>query len=337
MRQKAPHETLKKCSGKDDNSAIDKAIAHPKIIAVGGVKGGTGKSIFAANLGIFLSSRGMRTVLVDLDLGSANLHLHLGKISLEYHVNDFLNKRVTTINEIMVPTNYGPYLIGGDSSQLGAANIEFSRKLKLLRSFKEIDADYVVIDLGGDTAYNIIDFFIAADHKFIITTFYPAAFLGTYNFIKVALYRSLNRLFGPESTFNFRKDRSLKRLIHDATIGTHGDRVKNIDQLIRLVKEQQPWNLSLLMGVLKDFNPKLIVNMITEEARAIKMVETIQKLTRKMLSIEVGYLGSIPFQPEIDRSASEMVPFIVRYPNGILTEKMQRVIEEIGQNLRASP
>lgn len=46
----------------------DRINDHRVIIAIGGAKGGIGKSIFAANLGVFLASKGKRTVLVDLEL-----------------------------------------------------------------------------------------------------------------------------------------------------------------------------------------------------------------------------------------------------------------------------
>jgi len=323
------YKELKNYFNEKNTPMIDRSAPHPKVIAVGGVKGGTGKSIFAANLGIFLSSRGIRTVLVDLDLGAANLHLYLGETFLKCNVNDFLTKKVPTINEIMIQTKYGPHLIGGDSSQLGAANIHFSRKLKLLRSIKDIDAECVIIDIGGDTSYNIVDFFLAADHGFVVTTCYPASFLDAYNFIKVALYRKLNRLFGPESAFNAWKDKDLERLIHDATMPTNGNKVASIGELIKRVKTQQPWNLALINQVLKNFNPKLIVNMIAEDSNATKMVNRIQDVSQKMLSIQVGYLGSIPYQPEIEYSAKELIPVVVRYPKGILSEKMAHMIDEI--------
>ena len=314
---------------------IDGSIGRPEIIAVGGAKGGIGKSIFAANLGVFLSSRGMRTVLVDLDLGAANLHLYLGETFLECNVNDFLARRVPTINEIIVPTKYGPYLIGGDSSQLGAANINFSRKLKLLRSIKAIDADYVIIDLGGDTSYNIVDFFLAADHGFVLTTCDPASFLDAYNFIKVSLYRKLNRLFGPESSLNAKKDEALERLISEATLSTNGSMVPDIDQLIKRVSEQQPWNLRLIGQALKTFNPNLIVNMVAEDSDATKVINRIQDVSRTKLSIQVGYLANIPYQAEIKRSAKDLVPVVVRYPKGILSEVMEHVIDEIGHQATA--
>jgi flagellar biosynthesis protein FlhG len=48
------------------------------VLAVGGGKGGSGKSFIAANIGINLSKRGQRVIMVDTDLGGANLHTLLG-------------------------------------------------------------------------------------------------------------------------------------------------------------------------------------------------------------------------------------------------------------------
>ncbi|HPA15404.1 MAG TPA: DnaJ domain-containing protein, partial [Desulfobacterales bacterium] len=79
-----------------------------RIIAVGGAKGGIGKSIFSANLAAYLSGLGKKTVAVDLDLGGANLHLYLGETFLKWNINDFLNKRVSTIEDTLVTSKYGP-------------------------------------------------------------------------------------------------------------------------------------------------------------------------------------------------------------------------------------
>lgn len=207
------YEVLTSYFRENKHSFAEEDSRQTKIIAVGGAKGGIGKSIFAANLGVLLSSMGRRTVVADLDLGGANLHLYLGETFLKWGINDFLNKSVPTLQEIMIKSRYGPRLIGGDSSQLGAANINFLRKLKLLKAIKQTDADYVIIDLGGDTSYNMIDFSLAADYGIVMTTCDPASYLDAYNFIKVALYRKLNRLFGPESTLTNRKDTDFQQLI----------------------------------------------------------------------------------------------------------------------------
>jgi len=307
----------------------EKRDSQRKIIAVGGAKGGIGKSIFAANLGVLLSSMGWKTVLVDLDLGGANLHLYLGETFLKWNINDFLNKRAPALQEIMIRNRYGPQLIGGNSSQLGASNINFSRKLKLLKAIKRIDANYVIIDLGGDTSYNIIDFFLAADHGIVITTCDPASYLDAYNFIKVALYRRLNRLFGSESTFSGRKDSDLEQLIYEATMPTDGSNAESMKELLERVRKQQPQSLPLVNEAISSFNPHLILNRVTPNSNVTQIVERIQEVSRKMLSIDVRYLGSLPYQSEIELSARDLVPIVARYPKGDLAKKIGNIIEKL--------
>jgi Mrp family chromosome partitioning ATPase len=94
-----------------------------KIIAVGGAKGGVGKSTLAANLAVGLAILGKKVVLADLDLGGADAHLYVGVKNLAKTWNDFLDKKVDSIKDILTPTAFqGLSLIGGDSSRLGSAN-----------------------------------------------------------------------------------------------------------------------------------------------------------------------------------------------------------------------
>ena len=300
-----------------------------RIIAVGGAKGGIGKSTFAANLGIYLSCLGKRTVLVDLDLGGANLHLYLGERFLKYNINDYLSKNVPSIGDIMVSTKYGPDLVGGGSSQLGSANIHFSRKLKLLRAIKQIDADYIIIDLGADTSYNIIDFFLAADNGIVLTTCDPASYLDAYNLIKVALFRKLNRIFGPESELRKYKDPDLLWLIKDATMPGNGNKGKVIGNLIERVKNQLPEGMPLIEHVLETFRPGLVVNMISENDNVSEVVNRVQDVSQKMLTVAVDYLGSIDYQSDIKRSAQDLVPVISRDPKGNLSECIRDILSAI--------
>ena len=246
IKVKQAYETLLPYIFKEEKIMPENVFRKSKIIAIGGAKGGIGKSTFATNLGIYLSSLGKRTVMVDLDLGGANLHLYLGERILKYNINDYLNKSVPSISDIMVSTKYGPDLVGGGSSQLGSANIGFSRKLKLLRTIKQIDADYIIIDLGADTSYNIIDFFLAADHGIVLTTCDPASYLDAYNFIKVALFRRLNRIFGPESDLRKHQDSELLWHIKEVTMSNNGNKGKVIQDLVERVKSQLPEKISLI-------------------------------------------------------------------------------------------
>ncbi len=304
---------------------VEQGTRRAKIIAVSGAKGGIGKSIFTTNLAVFLSGRGKKTVAVDLDLGGANLHLYLGETFLKYNINDFLSKKITTLQQIMVQSKYGPLLIGGDSSQLGSSNINFSQKLKLLKAIQKIDADYIILDLGAGTSYNMIDFFLIADHGIVLTTCDPASYLDAYNFIKASLFRRLNRLFGVESPYRKSRDAGLEELIKEATISPNGSKVKTIDKLIERVKEKYPESLSLVRKQVSTFNPHLIVNQATDHCNVTQVVNRLRDVSKKMLSIRIEYLGRVPYQSEIENSARSLVPAIKTHPQGILAENMNNI------------
>lgn len=329
IRIRESFEILKNYIVEQERSVTERATPRGIVIAVGGAKGGTGKSIFAANLGVFLAARGRRTVLVDLDLGSANLHLYLGERSVKHTINDFLNKKAKTLKELMVSTQYGLSLIGGGSSRLGDANIHFARKLKLLKAIKTIDADYIIIDLGASTSYNNVDFFLASDFGIVLTTCNPASYLDAYNFIKVALHRKLNRIFGPESEFRKQKNKDLELLIKDVTMSVNLNGGNLIGDLLKKIQDEQPQNITLISKMLKTYNPNIIINMSTDESCAMEVGNRIQEVSQRMLSIDVGYLGAIPYQSEIGRSAQDLAPVVATHPKGILSKWINNMLDNV--------
>ncbi len=296
--------------------ATDVALSRGKIIAIGGAKGGIGKSIIAANLGIYLASLGLKTVLVDLDLGGSNLHLYLGyRFLLRNSINDFLKKRVGSLSDVMVETPHGPILIGGDSSELGSANIDFMKKVKLIKAINAIEADCVLLDLGGDVSYNILDFFLQADHGIVVTTRDSAAYIGAYHFLKAAIYRKLNRLTGVEArSAGGRKDIALEKYIHDATMSESGS--KTINELIDSVRDECPQYLAAIMKAVWEFNPYLVVNRVPQGVRPEEVAGKIQTVAKKWLARDVRLLGSIGRHVDVERSAIDLVPAITRNQRG---------------------
>jgi len=292
-----------------------------RIIAVGGAKGGVGKSTFAANLGVFLAGQGYQTVLLDLDLGGANLHLYLGETAVKRTVNDFLEGAFPHLADLAVPTRFGPTLIGGDSSRLGSANISFPAKQRLIRAIRELEAQRLVIDLGSDTSFNILDFFLAADVRLVITTPEPAAYLEAYNLIKVGLWRALNRMFS-QAPPALRQDYALKELIHQATRTGNGDGVRTIEQLRERLRQRHPAALPWVQGILETYRPRLLLNKSEDDDQAGRIVRRIQEVARKMLSLEVPYLGALPLSQDIARSARDLVPAVARDPQSHLSRHL---------------
>ena len=305
-----------------------RAKRKSRVIAVGGAKGGVGKSILAANLGVYLATRGFRTVVVDLDLGAANLHLYLGVWALKHRINDFLDKKVDNLAEIAVDTAYDVRLIGGGGSRLGSANLPFARKLKLMRAIKKLDADFIILDLGGDTSYNILDFFLLADDGLVITTCDPAAYLDAYTFIKMALYRRLVRLFGPESDFRKFKDPVLTAVIADFVECDQTDKPCQISDLLNTVRERVPQRLDLVEAAVRQFQPRLVVNMAGNPEEASEVARRMQKVSRRILSVDIRLAGTIHPDPRIARSAHDLKPEVHLNPYGSLARSIRQILKK---------
>ena len=135
-------------------------IAGKKVWAVAGGKGGTGKSILSANMGIALAKMGNKVILVDADLGAPNLHTCLNIRKPEFTLNDYLTKKVPNLESVLLDTpNENLKLISGGTELLGLANIHYQKKMKLIRNLEKLDAEFIIVDLGAGTAYNTLDFF----------------------------------------------------------------------------------------------------------------------------------------------------------------------------------
>jgi flagellar biosynthesis protein FlhG len=305
--------------------------AHSKqhIIAIGGAKGGVGKSLMVANLGVYLASQGHRTVVVDLDLGAANLHLYLGVWALRHRINDYLDKKVEDLESIAVKTEHGPAIIGGGSSRLGAANLPYTRKLKLMRAIRRIDADFIVLDLGGDTSYNILDFFLLSHTGLVLTTCDPAAYLDAYTFIKMALYRRLARLFGAESAYRRLKDERLQDVIRTFVTPSGDGHPRYVSDLLSQISLRAPVGRELVERTIAEFRPKLIVNMVQHRREAWDLIRRMQAVSLRMLSVPVECAGTLPADPDIAGSAHDLVPEVARHPDGAMAERISDMMKHL--------
>ena len=304
-------------------------LRRGRVIAVGGAKGGIGKSILTTNLAVYLASRGQKAVVVDLDLGGANQHLYLGERTvLKHSINDFIHKRIDALGEAMVTCKYGPGLIGGDSSELGIANLAHAKKMRLVKALRGIEADYVIIDLGGDTTYNILDFFLAADYGIVVTTRDSASYIGAYHFIKAAMYRKLMRLFSPESRFKRDPDaeHALNSLMGPQDIEPA---FKSIPEFLEKLRELNEYAAATAEEAIREFSPCLVVNKIPPGVAASLVVDKLQGVIRKYLSKEVPCLGAIPAQLEVEQSVIDLVPVVARYPHGVMARGMGEILRNL--------
>ncbi len=315
--------------------AKQQAPQRKLIFAVGGAKGGIGKTILSANISAGLASLGKRVIAVDLDLGGANLHLHLGvkfpPLTLHHYFKDG-----KPLNELCLDTAVKNLkIIAGDSSNLGMANILTAQKKKLIKDLQELSADYVVIDLGGDTSYNVVDFFLAADERIAVTAPEPSSVLDVYNFIKVSLLRYLNKTIfdtmKPDEARMFQgRINELKGLVFEATSSAGNRRVKRIDELLSHARERNADLGLFLQEKMDNFCPYLVVNMA--EAGANNNISTrIAEIARQNLSINILTLPSISFDQEVKKVLHYLVPVLLERPKSQASRCVFNILRTILQ------
>ncbi|MHB8842323.1 MAG: MinD/ParA family protein [Candidatus Aquicultor sp.] len=163
-----------------------------RVIAISSGKGGVGKSNLVANLGIALAMRGKKVMLLDADLGLANIDVLFG-INPKYNLKNLVDGD-KTMQEILVTGPHSIKIVPGGSGIPELANLSDAQQEKLLESFVllEREADITLIDTGAGISKDIISFILAAREALIITTPEPTAITDAYGLIKVLTQRDPN-------------------------------------------------------------------------------------------------------------------------------------------------
>lgn len=303
-----------------------------KIIAVGGAKGGTGKSIFSANLGMLLSRAGLRTAVVDLDLGGSDLHIYLGEKNVpDVTVNDFINRRVQGLEEAVVRREGRPLLIAGNSGELGIANIPYARKMRLLDTIRKMDMDYVILDLGAGTDFNTLDFFLAADCGVLVTTLDQPAYLEAYAFMKTALLRKLTRLFGADAPFAADVSTAVREAVQSYMQPSREGGSRTVRELINAVSVIEPMCLPRMVDGIMGFTPHLLINRCFDTKEARRIATSMTSVARQRLSIDVKFLGTISKSPVVERCTSYAHhPIVEKQRTAVLSSEISGIIEKLG-------
>jgi flagellar biosynthesis protein FlhG len=274
-----------------------------RVISIGGGKGGIGKSLISANLGIELARRGQRVVLVDADLGGANLHTTLGLELPRRTLSDFIERKVAKIDDVVTPTgipNLG--LVSGALDHLDAANPKHAQKMRFLRHVQQLDVDYAILDLGAGTHSNVLDFFLVSDHGVLVLVPEPTAVENAYRFVKAAFWRRMRnvaQVFGYESL--------LKSLMASGTF-------RSPVELVATLTKRDPEAGANLARQLATFRPRLLVNQARTPQDA-DIGQAVVAAWRKYFGLEMDYLGFIHYDDEMWRTLRARRPLLVERPD----------------------
>lgn len=260
------------------------ACRGPRLWAIGGGKGGVGKSVVTLSLGVALAARGLRCALVDADLGGANLHTLLGERSPSRTLSHFLSGRVERLADVLQPTALsGLWLASGARALLDAANPRYFQKQKLLRHLRRLEVDFVLIDLAAGSNFNVLDFFAGADRGVLVTAPEPTAIENTYHFIKAAFYRSLR---------GSARDSAVAPVVRRVLDERSRRGVHTARELIDAVCDADAGAGAALRAQARRFTPGLVVNQARTLAHR-ELGDEIARACGEHLGIRLATLGAL--------------------------------------------
>ena len=273
----------------------------PVIWAVGGGKGGVGKSIMSTLIALSLSKKGKKTVLIDADLGGANLHTLMGIRNSPKTVYDYIQKKYDSLNDICIDTEADNLrILSGASEILSLANLKYAQKVKIIQGIFQLDAGHVVLDLGAGTSYNVLDFFLIAHKKIVVLTPQPVSIQNAYAFVRNAVYRKLSRLTSQKA--------ALLKIIQSAMDPNNELKVKTVNTLLSLIqKEGREEDAAVLQREIQGIQPLMITNKIRNH-KDQDAARIIQLISEKYLMINPVFAGGVAYDQKIDAMVSRMVP-----------------------------
>lgn len=292
----------------------------PEVWAVASGKGGVGKSFITANLGVALARQKKKVVLVDLDLGSANLHTCLGIEASGKSLSDFLHHSEVGLDDIATPTSIeGLKLISGASDNLQMANLPFAQKSKIARHLKRIDADIVLLDLGAGTAYNTLDFFITANRGILPVVPEPTSVENTYRFLKCLFNRKLRS--APEHT---------RKLMQKILIAKQDDgrKIRTLASFLNAMSQRHPEHGEWLRRSLAELDLHLIVNQADDPADT-ELGRAMQMACQHYFASSLNYLGYLPFDRSVPKTLRQRKPFLLANPQSRIAIHFEHMVASL--------
>lgn len=318
-RQRACPPEIEQLMSKASNGTspgVPLPASPPLVIAVGGGKGGIGKSFVSAALAASLAGFRKRVILVDADFAGANLHTLMGVAIPSRTVHDFFAHKVRQLSDTVLQTPIERLsLICGAAGSIGVANLPYADKQKFLRHLRKLDADIVVLDLGAGMSFNEIDLFNSADIAVVVANPEPTSIQECYNFLKVAMFRRLRKAFA--------KSPQALALLERKDDDDHLQDNRLVVDLGREFYKLGKAEGEVFAGVINGFAPKLILN------RVFNIPEThdglaLQIAVGDLMRVHLEYWGYLGFDPFTRKALREMKPQALLSP---LSENTERVME----------
>ena len=255
---------------------------HTRVIAITSGKGGVGKTSIAINMAIAYAQTGKKVILIDCDMGMANVNVMMG-IMPQYNLIHVINGQ-KKMSEIIQNTEFGIKFVAGANGFSKIANLSSQELDNFAKQFNTLgDADIIIIDTGAGVADNVLKFIAAADEVFVVTTPEPTAITDAYEIIKII-------------TTELNKGIQLNLIVNRAKNAAEGKRIS--ERIINIVGQFLNFKVNYIGYVYDDPSvqnsitrqkPFIVVNPSSKPSICVKHI--VSRIEKVPVNDELGVSG----------------------------------------------
>tara|TARA_B100000749_G_scaffold122825_1_gene93975 strand:- start:229449 stop:230417 length:969 start_codon:yes stop_codon:yes gene_type:complete len=294
-----------------------------KIIAIGGGKGGVGKSFVSSGLAIFLANMGHKTLLVDLDLGAANLHTYLGMGMPKNTIQSIVDDGSYDIEKVLNPSHIQNLkLVAGSNDNLDIADINTKQRSQLMRSLFYYPSDFIVLDLSAGTHNTTLDFFNMAQKHIVVTTPEPVSIENAYRFMKASFFQVLKR---------YEKQLDLAETVVDLMARKDELNLRCPADLLHIINQVEPEKGPALTRILSRYKFDIILNQ-TRTFKDNSMGHSIQSVTKKYFGVPSEYLGNVDYDNAVWQSLRKNKHLLVESPHSRIYAQLLGISRDLSNS-----
>ncbi len=304
--------------------AVTCRVMTPRVVAIGGGKGGVGKSLVAANVGIFLATLGKRVVLVDGSFGAPNLHIFAGVPRPTRSLSEALAPGGPTLDELAVATHVpGVRLVAGVSdppwvAEPGPAGVKI-----IADQLRQLPADWVVVDLGSGLGSHTLELFLEADIGLLVAVPDPTSIELMHRFIKAAFLKHLERKHLTHLAPGRHRGSPDSVVPGGAEPRLEGGTPSPLEVYLGAVEAQAP-ELPQLREAILGFAPHLVINAARSKSD-MELGRAVASVVRRRLGAPIRYLGHLEYDEAVWASTRRRRPLLIEHPETRVAKCFERV------------
>jgi flagellar biosynthesis protein FlhG len=293
---------------------------RPHVIALGGGKGGVGKTFLSANLAAAFAEQGLRVVAVDTDLEGANLHTWLGVARPHATLADFVAGRETDAAKLLVPTPFpGLRLIAATGGNLSAAQPDARRRAELLRGLRGLDCDVVVVDCGAGVQSAVIDYFLVGDDGVLVMNPEPTSVENAYTFLRAAFYRRMQLAMLNEA---------VRVRIQECMDQRNERGIRSPHDLLREIEAMDSEDGRRFVSTMRGMRPLIVVNEVAS-AEDVRLGFSVRTVCRRHFGLEADYVGYVNRDESVRRALRERRPVVAGGERGDANVYLRRIARKL--------